>query len=255
MLSCIPLFSGSTGNSTYLNCDGEEFLIDVGVSCKAACSALNALGSSIENIRGIFITHEHTDHIKGLEIISKKYNIPVYMNTSSAKYIYCTSGFDNLRRNLNILDPAQSLTTDNARFDVYKTPHDSWGSVCYRVTCGEEKLGYVTDIGYVTKGIASALLGCETVVIESNHDIEMLKNGPYPIYLQERILSKNGHLSNDDCARFLPYLAQSGAKKIYLAHLSKENNLPNIALENAKRALGDYPETEIFVCKEKEFDF
>lgn len=251
MIKCIPLFSGSTGNSTYINCCGEEFLIDCGVSCKAVSTALEGIGSSISSIRGIFVTHEHIDHIKGLEIISKKHKIPVYMNTNSAKYIYCSDGFENLRSCISILDPAQSITTGNAKFEAYKTPHDSWGSVCYRVTTEDDTLGYATDIGYVTKGIASALLGCRTVVIESNHDIDLLKNGPYPIYLQNRILSKNGHLSNDDCARFLPFLAQSGTNKIWLAHLSKENNLPPVALECAKNAMSDYPEVEIEVCKEK----
>lgn len=251
MIKCIPLFSGSTGNSTYVNCCGEEFLIDCGVSCKAVSTALEGIGSSIGGIRGIFVTHEHIDHIKGLEIISKKYKIPVYMNTNSAKYIYCSDGFENLRSCVSILDPAQCITTENARFEAFKTPHDSWGSVCYRVTTDDDTLGYATDIGYVTKGIASALLGCRTVVIESNHDIDMLKNGPYPIYLQNRILSKNGHLSNDDCARFLPFLAESGTRKIWLAHLSKENNLPPIALECAKNAMTAHPEVEIEVCKEK----
>lgn len=252
MIKCLPLFSGSAGNSTYVNCSGEEFLIDCGVSCKAVSCALEQIGSSISNIRGIFVTHEHIDHIKGLEIISKKYGIPVYMNTNSAKYIYCSDGYENLRSVINILDPTQELKTENAKFDVYKTPHDSWGSVCYRVTTDDDTLGYATDIGYVTKGIASALMGCRTVVIESNHDIEMLKNGPYPVYLQNRILSRNGHLSNDDCARFLPYLAQSGTQKIWLAHLSKENNLPPIALECAENALCDYQNVELEVCKEKQ---
>ena len=102
----------------------------------------------------------------------------------------------------------------------------------------------------MTKGIAAALLGARTVVIESNHDKEMLKNGPYPIYLQNRILSKNGHLSNDDCARFLPYLAQSGTQTIWLAHLSKENNLPSLALQSATSATSDFPSVNIFVCPE-----
>lgn len=252
MIKCVPLFSGSGGNSTYISCDGEEFLIDAGVSCKALTDALSGIGTSLSAIRGIFVTHEHIDHIKGLEVISKKFGIPVYMNTSSAKYIYCTDGFECLRERLIILDPTESVTTDNTRFDVYKTPHDSWGSVCYRVTGTDgDAFGLATDIGYVTKGIAAALLGCRTVVIESNHDTYMLKNGPYPVYLQNRILGKNGHLSNCDCARFLPYLADSGTEKIFLAHLSKENNLPALALESAKEALKDYAEVEVEVCNEK----
>lgn len=252
MITCHPLFSGSGGNSTYINCNGEEFLIDAGISCKALTAALEKIGSCISNIKAIFITHEHIDHIKGLEIISKKYAVPVYMNTNSAKYISCTDGFENLKNVLKILDPTEYLTTENAKFEVYKTPHDSWGSVCYKVTATDDTFALATDIGYVTKSVASALLGCRTVVIESNHDVEMLKNGPYPIALQNRILSKSGHLSNDDCAKFLPYLVKSGTEKIFLAHLSKENNLPSLALETAKRAIENFSECcKVEVCNEK----
>lgn len=252
MIKCVPLFSGSGGNSTYISCDGEQFLIDAGVSCRALEDSLSAVGTSLSEIKGIFVTHEHSDHIKGLEIISKKYAIPVYMNTNSAKYIYCTDGFENLRRMIRIADPAEQIKTENAKFDIYKTPHDSWGSVCYRVTdAGGDVFALATDIGYVTKGIAAALMGARQVVIESNHDIDMLKSGPYPIYLQNRILSNTGHLSNADCARFLPYLAKSGAEKIFLAHLSKENNLPALALECAKEALREFEGIELEVCREK----
>lgn len=250
MIKCVPLYSGSGGNSTYLNCDGEEFLIDAGVSCKALEAGLCEIGTSLSNIRAIFITHEHSDHIKGLEIISKKHSIPVYMNTNSAKYIYCTSGHDNLKTVLKHLDPAESISFDNCRFSVTKTPHDSWGSVCYRVDGTDESFGLATDIGYITKGIAAALLGCRKVVLESNHDIEMLRNGPYPKMLQDRILSRSGHLSNDDCARFLPYLAQSGTEKVFLAHLSKENNTPEVALLAAEGTAKDIG-LELAVCAEK----
>lgn len=248
MISCTPLFSGSSGNCTHVNCSGSEFLIDAGVSCKAISTALSSIGSSLEAIKGIFITHEHIDHIKGLEIISKKYKIPVYMNTSSAKYIYCSSGFENLQASLRIMDASEKVCVDGVNFTAVRTPHDSWGSVCYHVETEDDTFALATDIGYITKGIASALLGCRTVVIESNHDIEMLKNGPYPQSLKSRILSRNGHLSNADCARFLPYLAESGTQKVFLAHLSKENNLPSLALSTAQGAVKGM---DIEVCPEK----
>lgn len=252
MIKCIPLFSGSGGNSTYINCDGEEFLIDAGVSCTSLEKALVSVGTSLCNIRGIFITHEHIDHIRGLEIICKKYSLPVYINSQSAKYIYCREVGQGLRNAINICDVAETVKTENAKFEIFKTPHDSWGSVCYRVTdISGDTFALATDIGYVTKSIGSALLGARQVVIESNHDVHMLKNGPYPISLQNRILSKNGHLSNEDCARFLPYLADSGTQKIYLAHLSRENNLPQVALETATLALRGYNNISCEVCPEK----
>ncbi len=251
MIKAVPLFSGSSGNATYLSCDGEEFLIDAGVSCKRLCEALLAVGSGIERIRGIFVTHEHVDHINGLEVLSKKYNIPIYMNAKSARYFDCASGHDFTKRSLRIMDAADKIRTENAEFEAFRTPHDSWGSVCYRVVTADDCFGLATDIGFVTKSVAAALIGCRNVVIESNHDIEMLKNGPYPIGLQDRILSKSGHLSNLECARFVPYLAEAGTEKIFLAHLSKENNTPDLAFAASRSALDESGHADVLleVCK------
>ncbi len=252
MINVIPLFSGSTGNSVYIKCDRAEFLVDAGVSCRMLETALREAGTSLSNISGIFVTHEHNDHIKGIDMIAKKYEIPVYINTNSAKYIYCNDSMLNLQRALEIFNPGEELKVCGVKVSAFKTPHDSWGCSSFRFCDTDgDTFGIATDIGYVSKSVASALLGCRQVVIESNHDIDMLKNGVYPQYLKARISGTGGHLSNDDCARFLPYLAKEGAERIFLAHLSKENNHPELALECAKSALSDYPGTELSVCREK----
>lgn len=232
------MFSGSKGNCTHIECDGTEILIDAGVSNLALCGALERIGTSIDNISAILITHEHSDHVKGLDPILKNYNIPVFINMESAIKIAKSTTAANFIDNVKIRNPGESITLGKLCIDIYKTPHDAVGSVCFHMldTYGST-LGYATDIGYVTRGIANALIGCETVVFESNHDIEMLKNGSYPAFLKKRILSQSGHLSNDDCSRFIPHLVENGASKIWLAHLSESNNTPELALSTSLASL------------------
>lgn len=240
MINAVPLFSGSSGNCTFVESGDTRVLIDAGVSCLSVTKALREIGRSIEDISAIFVTHEHCDHIKGLEIIAKKYHVPVYINAMSADYIFADRAYENLSECAVIKNPGDSCAVGNMCFDIFKTPHDSVGSVCYHVSDRDgDTFGLATDIGYITKGIAAALIGCRQVVIESNHDLDMLRDGPYPYILKQRILSDRGHLSNKDCARFLPFLAEKGAEKIWLAHLSAENNTPEIALSESEKSLLD----------------
>ncbi|MDL2287716.1 MBL fold metallo-hydrolase [Eubacteriales bacterium OttesenSCG-928-G02] len=229
------LFSSSKGNCTYIRKNGEEFLIDAGISARAIECSLKQLGSSLANIKGIFITHEHSDHIKGLEIVSKHYHIPIYAPTLSAAHIGCIS--DNVRDLINIIDDGESVEFSELSFKAYRTPHDSKSSVCYKVDFGTEKLGYATDIGHISDRVLDALIGCEYIVLESNHDIDMLKQGAYPFNLKKRILGKYGHLSNSSCAELVPLLVSKGAVSILLAHLSDENNKPAIAFNESYKAL------------------
>ena len=240
MINAVPLFSGSSGNCTFVESGETKVLIDAGVSCLSVTKALREIGRSIEDISAVFVTHEHCDHIKGLEVIAKKYQIPVFINAMSADYIFADKAYENLSECAVIKNAGDSCTVGNMCFDIFKTPHDSVGSVCFHVSDTDgDTFGLATDIGYVTKGIASALIGCRQVVIESNHDLDMLRDGPYPYILKQRILSDRGHLSNRDCARFLPFLAEKGAEKIWLAHLSEENNTPEIALSESEKSLSD----------------
>ncbi len=237
MVKTTPLFSGSSGNCTYIRCGDAEFLVDAGVSYRNIKNALNKLETDISNICSIFITHEHSDHIKGLEVLAKNNpHIPIYINTASFNVLEELKYF-NAKNSAVILDPGDEVRFGGVVAKVFETPHDSLGSVCYRFDYGEESVGFATDIGEITPDIRRALYGCINVVIESNHDIAMLKNGPYPYILKKRILSDHGHLSNDDCAKFLPELVSHGTEKIILAHLSGENNTPETAYRACAGAL------------------
>ncbi len=230
MFKAIPMFSGSSGNSTYIKYGSTEILIDAGVSFKSIKLALQKLGTDISNISAVFVTHEHTDHIKGLEVFAKTLpNVPIFINDSSLDSLN-ESSYAHLICSAERKNPGDVVTLPGVTARSFKTPHDSFGSVCYRFDFDDgSSFGYATDIGKITPEIRGALYGCETVVLESNHDIQMLKNGHYPYILKKRILGDFGHLSNDACADFAAELVEHGTEKIILAHLSNDNNTPEAA--------------------------
>lgn len=238
----VTLYSGSGGNSVYIKAVDTAILIDAGKSAKALCAGLCSIGASLDEISAIFITHEHSDHIAALEVLSKKKRIPIHIMEKSA------SRFDRLP--LGAIH--ESLVCHSAMFtekigDItvssFRTPHDSKMSVGYRISfCdseGEHNIGVATDIGYVSDAVREGLCGCEAVVLESNHDTEMLMDGPYPYDLKLRIRSNRGHLCNSDSASLASQLAREGTKAFLLAHLSAENNEPYIALDEAVSAISD----------------
>lgn len=234
-LQAYMLFSSSKGNTAYLKCGSDEILIDAGVSARRICNALKDIGTSIKNIKAIFITHEHNDHIKGLQTLSKHYEIPIYAPYLSAKHI--SKNLPSTAPFLKENDDGSYVDFDNIRIHTIGTPHDSLASVGFKIDMGEKTFGYATDIGYLSENVEKMLLGCNYVVIESNHDIDMLKQGDYPYFLKNRILGRKGHLSNSACARFLPQLVKQGAENIVLAHLSENNNRPQIAYGESKGRL------------------
>ena len=228
------LFSSSKGNSVYVKYGADEFLIDCGASAKMIEGALNQIGTSLKNISAIFITHEHSDHIKGLPTITKYFGMPIYAPANSCEYLIQNAPYCGY---VNPLSTGDLITLKDTAICPIATPHDARGSVGFRIRVGEEKIGYFTDIGHLSEGVLRGLSGCRRVVIESNHDIEMLKNGSYPYPLKQRILGNMGHLSNELCAKLLPHLAAFGTESFMLAHLSEENNRPNIAYEESLAAL------------------
>lgn len=239
MFKATPLFSGSSGNCIYVRFNDEEILIDAGVSFKKICSALNHIGTDISNIKAVLVTHEHSDHVQGLPVLSRHTDIPIYINRKSASY-YDLPLDELFSGHAKIRDPGDSITFDSFEVNVFATPHDSIGSCGYHFTFSDgNRFALATDMGEITPEISSYLLGCRTVVIESNHDVKMLKNGPYPYILKKRILSDHGHLSNDGCAAFVPKLVDMGAEKIVLAHLSQENNTPELAYKTSAEALAE----------------
>ena len=228
------LFSSSKGNCAYIKYGKDEILIDCGASARAIDLALKSLGTSLCNINAVFITHEHSDHIRGLNAISKHCGAKIYAPEGCCDYV--STYMHNSKRPISLL-PNTPISLNDLAICPISTPHDARGSVGFRILAGEERIGYFTDIGHLSEGLLRGLAGCERIVIESNHDIEMLKNGSYPYSLKQRILGATGHLSNEMCAKLLPHLARHGSKSFMLAHLSEENNTPEIAFDECHCAL------------------
>ncbi len=238
----VTLFSGSGGNCTYVKIGRTALLIDAGKSAKRVCDALRQIGTDISEIGGIFVTHDHNDHTSALEILSKKYGIPVHMTEGSAA-MYDRYPDSAVHRCLVRHDTHYRVRLGEVEVISFRTPHDSRMSVGYRMEFEKNgkrhAVGVATDIGYVTEEIRMGLTGCEAVVLESNHDVDMLMEGPYPYDLKKRIRSNRGHLSNEDSAHLAAELWQSGTEAFLLAHLSEENNDPTLALEAATLAISD----------------
>ena len=234
------LYSGSGGNAVYLKLGGVPILVDAGKSARALCRALSEIGADVSGIRAIFLTHEHHDHTAALEILLKKNAIPVHIVSACAENLH-EAACEQVACQLAVHPLLYAESLDTLCVKSFPTPHDSAASVGFRFSFEENgerhEVGYATDVGYLSDAVIEGLLGCEAVVLECNHDIEMLKEGPYPYSLKQRILSRRGHLSNVDCATLCAKLAEHGTKYILLAHLSETNNTPDTAFDEVFGAL------------------
>ncbi len=237
----ISLYSGSSGNAFLIDTPENAILIDAGRNAKKLCAALSEVGVPPENLRAIFVTHEHTDHISALPVFLKKHPIPVHILTGCAYRFEedpCVSPC--LRQH----PPIYTECIGDIRITSFPTPHDSHASTGFRIEIPLSdgtlfQFGYATDVGHISKEVRNGLMGCEAVVLESNHDPEMLQTGPYPYILKQRIASRKGHLSNPDSAAFAAELCRAGARSLMLAHLSRENNTPELAYDECLAAVAD----------------
>lgn len=234
----IPLCSGSSGNATYIEAGDARLLIDAGLSCKRICELLKSVGAEPSLLTAILVTHEHSDHIKGIEVLAKKFGIPVYANRDcwSRLRVSCP-GIP--ARQICVFESDRDFFLGKVRVFPFTTPHDAVHSVGYTVSCAGRTAAVCTDLGRVDKRILSVLAGADIVLIESNHDVDMLMAGPYPYDLKQRILSGHGHLCNEDCGRALVELYKTGVRNAVLGHLSKENNMPDIAVATVKSVLSE----------------
>ena len=252
MLTVDILFSGSRGNCTLVRSGETEILIDCGKSARAVCSSLRDAGTDICNISAIFVTHEHSDHISALETVCKNRALPVHMTAKSAEAIRGRGGFSD---NLVVHDERFTTEVGGVKVSSFPLPHDSACHVGYVIEDSDgDSFGIATDMGHITSGAVENLSRCRRVMIEANHDLEMLTEGRYPDFLKRRILSPRGHLSNSDCAALACTLAESGCRVIALAHLSPENNIPSLAYSETRCALDAEGHSDLeLVVADREF--
>ena len=236
MARVCQLFSGSEGNSTFIGNDNGGILVDIGVSAKRITERLESIGVSPCDIEAIFITHEHIDHVKGLRVFAKKYNTKVFATEATLDEL---DRAGHLNGDFDVYAMDSSVELEKAKVTNFHTSHDSADSCGYTVTLRDDrKISVCTDLGYVSQTVRDNLYGSDLIVFESNHDVNMLKsNINYPETLKRRILGVGGHLSNYDSCVELPKFVQNGTSRIILAHLSSENNTPQIALKSAVTAL------------------
>ena len=231
MARLCPLFSGSTGNSYYIGSRSAGLLIDAGRSAKQLDAALKTCGIDPLAVQGVLITHEHSDHISGLRVFAKKYSLPVFASQGTIEAIGEMDG-------VKMYEVQRDMQIGDMTVTYFHTSHDCAEPLGFRIRTEENRIVTLsTDLGYLSEEVKESLYGTDYAIIESNHDLEMLRTGDYPYYLKRRILSDEGHLSNRSCAEFLPELLKSGTRRFLLAHLSRENNTPSMAFETSLSSL------------------
>lgn len=227
--------SGSSGNCIYTGDGTTHIIIDAGISGKRIEAGLNSIGLTRNDINGILVTHEHSDHIQGLGVMARKCGIPIYATKGTLDYIreakYLGKIDDSL---LHEIHEDEEFNIGNITIHPIKVSHDAAQPVAYRLSDHRSKVAVMTDLGYYDDYIAENIKGLDALLLESNHDVRMLEVGPYPYPLKQRILGKKGHLSNESAGRLLSEVLHDGMKKIVLGHLSQENNVPELAFETVR---------------------
>ena len=230
----VTFASGSTGNCCLVSDGGVNVLIDAGISARRIVQGLGVLGLAPQDVCGVLITHEHSDHISGLPVLVKRTGMRIFAPSELGEVLKRVK--PELSESIDYIPPDGGLCVGDVRITAFPTPHDTSASFGYRIE-GSEVFAFATDTGHISDELLEGLQGADTVVIEANHDKVMLKNGPYPPFLKQRVLSKHGHLSNDDCAKLACLLADSGTRQIILGHLSQQNNTPEAAETAVAEAL------------------
>ena len=232
----VTFASGSGGNCTLVGSGGTFILLDAGISMRRIRASLAQQGLTPEAVSAVFITHTHSDHTAGLRTWAKQCAVPIYASAQTAAVL--RREMPELTIRLRETGIGESVQTGALEIVAFPTMHDTPGSVGYTVRAGATRFGMCTDLGCVTDEVFDALCGVRAAVLEANHDVEMLRNGPYPYPLKRRILSDRGHLSNEACGALAASLARSGTEQIVLGHISRENNRPELALETVRACAG-----------------
>ncbi|MCR5746970.1 MAG: MBL fold metallo-hydrolase [Lachnospiraceae bacterium] len=245
--------SGSSGNCTYIGDDDTHLIVDAGISGKRIEAGLNDLELTTPDITGVLITHEHTDHIGGLGILARKYGLPIYATEGTINAIQGMSKYSNIPDHLfNVVRADENFRLGSFDICPIAISHDAAEPVAYRIECDGRRAAIATDLGKYDDYIKENLRDCDILMLEANHDVHMLEVGPYPYHLKRRILGEKGHLSNDNCGRLLTELISDRLKHVILGHLSKENNMAELAYETVRMEVtmsdtdyhwGDFPVT------------
>ncbi|MDE6362618.1 MAG: MBL fold metallo-hydrolase [Clostridia bacterium] len=226
------LASGSRGNCSVISTNRVTIMVDDGLNLRTLAERARLANLDLSKVDAVLITHEHSDHVKGIASFCKKYSVPVYCHSESKEFVdpmICPYIVDR--------DMDTPFELGDLTITPFRLPHDSNYNLGYKISQGNQAISVATDLGFVSESTLDKLKGSDLVVLESNHDIDMLREGAYPFILKQRILGKNGHLSNDDCAAAILDLARSGTKRFLLAHLSQDNNTPEIAFDCAAKNL------------------
>lgn len=230
------LFSGSSGNSIYIEGSRSSLLVDAGVSCKRLEHAMHEREIDPASLQGILVTHEHSDHIAGLSVLARRYRIPVYMSELTFRAAENKLAFSE-KMDIRFIKADERFELGEMAVKPFRTPHDAAESLGFRIDTGQAVFSVASDIGRWTESIAEAVSGSDLVFIESNYDPDMLWTGPYPWPLKKRIDSDQGHLSNAACGSAMTRLLEEGTRRFVLIHLSEENNMPNLAYQSAEDSL------------------
>lgn len=236
--------SGSSGNCIYVGSQQANILIDAGISGKKVELGLNTLDLTTKDLDGIFVTHEHSDHIKGLGVLARKCGVPIYGTPGTIHAIRSSNSLGKIPEGiLHEISPTEDFQVKDLTVHPFRISHDAVEPVGYRIEKGEKKIGVATDMGVYNEYTIEQLKGLDALLLEANHDVNMLQVGSYPYYLKQRILGRQGHLSNESAGKLLCHLLHDNMKAILLGHLSLENNYEALAYETvcAEVTMGDNP--------------
>ena len=241
------LGSGSKGNCTLVESGTTRLLIDNGFSGKETARRLALLDLAPDMLAAILITHEHDDHVKGVGVLSRRADLPVYANAATFRAAERTIGKVAVNREFGTGEP---FAIDDLLIHPFSVSHDTADPVGFVVSDGKDALGYCTDTGRITRLIGHHLSKCQALILEANHDPQMLRDGPYPLPLKQRVASGRGHLANDDAVECAGFLAEAELRQLVLAHLSEINNHPDLVVEAARRRLSRYSCLKIMLASQ-----
>lgn len=246
MFKFCSLYSGSTGNSLFIESNNTKILVDAGESCKKIVQSLSNIDIPINSIDGIIVTHEHIDHVKGLGTISKKFNIPVYANIETWDAMPLQKDKIDIT-NIRTFNVKETFEIGDLKINPFSIPHDAANPCGFNIYYNNNKISIATDLGHMNSEILNNLENSSFILLESNYDSNILKCSPYPYHLKQRIAGPNGHLSNDMAGKTISHLINTGLKQVMLGHLSKENNFPELAYKTVVERLieNNYNESSI----------